>query len=55
MLVERGIGVIAMKTSADGALPRAGLATIDECQRYVWSLPVSLAVVGNLQGTFTTT
>ena len=46
MLVERGIGVIAMKTSADGALPREGLATIDECQRYVWSLPVSLAVVG---------
>jgi len=46
MLVERGIGVIAMKTSADGALPREGLATIDECQRYVWSLPVSVAVVG---------
>jgi aryl-alcohol dehydrogenase-like predicted oxidoreductase len=45
-LVERGIGVIAMKTSADGALPREGLATIDECQRYVWSLPISLAVVG---------
>jgi aryl-alcohol dehydrogenase-like predicted oxidoreductase len=46
MLVDRGIGVIAMKTSADGALLREGLASIDECQRYVWSLPVSLAVVG---------
>jgi aryl-alcohol dehydrogenase-like predicted oxidoreductase len=46
LVVERGIGVIAMKTSADGALLREGLATIDECQRYVWSLPVSLAVVG---------
>ncbi|MDH4348717.1 MAG: aldo/keto reductase [Gemmatimonadota bacterium] len=46
LLVDRGIGVIAMKTSADGALPREGLATIDECQRYVWSLPVSVAVVG---------
>jgi aryl-alcohol dehydrogenase-like predicted oxidoreductase len=46
MLVDRGIGVIAMKTSADGAMLREGLATIDECQRYVWSLPVSLAVVG---------
>jgi aryl-alcohol dehydrogenase-like predicted oxidoreductase len=46
LLVDRGIGVIAMKTSADGALLREGLATIDECQRYVWSLPVSLAVVG---------
>jgi aryl-alcohol dehydrogenase-like predicted oxidoreductase len=46
LLMERGIGVIAMKTSADGALPRERLATIDECQRYVWSQPVSLAVVG---------
>jgi len=46
LVVERGIGLIAMKTSADGALPREGLATIDECQRYVWSLPISLAVVG---------
>jgi aryl-alcohol dehydrogenase-like predicted oxidoreductase len=46
MLVERGIGVIAMKTSADGALLRQQLASIDECQRYAWSLPVSLAVVG---------
>ena len=46
LVVERGIGLIAMKTSADGALPREGLSTIDECQRYVWSLPVSLAVVG---------
>ncbi len=45
-VVGRGIGVIAMKTSADGALLREGLATIDECQRYVWSLPVSVAVVG---------
>lgn len=46
LVVERGIGLIAMKTSADGALMRESLATIDECQRYVWSLPISLAVVG---------
>jgi aryl-alcohol dehydrogenase-like predicted oxidoreductase len=46
LILERGIGLIAMKTSADGALLREGLATIEECQRYVWSLPVSLAVVG---------
>ena len=45
-LVERGIGVIAMKTSADGALLQRRVCTIDECQRYVWSLPVSTAVVG---------
>lgn len=45
-VVRRGIGVIAMKTSADGALLREGLCSIAECLRYVWSLPVSVAVVG---------
>lgn len=45
-LVKRGIGVIAMKTSAHGRLHADGICTVDECQRYVWSLPVSLAVVG---------
>jgi predicted aldo/keto reductase-like oxidoreductase len=45
-LVERGIGVIAMKTSADGALMREKICSIEECLRYVWSLPVSVAVVG---------
>ena len=45
-LVKRNIGVIAMKTSADGRLLREGLLTIRECLHYVWSLPVSVAVVG---------
>ena len=45
-LVRRDIGVIAMKTSADGRLLREGVCTAAECHRYVWSLPVSLAVVG---------
>lgn len=45
-LVKRDIGVIAMKTSGDGRLLRAGVCTAAECHRYVWSLPVSLAVVG---------
>jgi aryl-alcohol dehydrogenase-like predicted oxidoreductase len=45
-LVKRGIGVLAMKTSAYGRLPADGLCTVDECQRFVWSLPVSAAVVG---------
>jgi uncharacterized protein len=45
-VVERGIGVIAMKTSADGALLREKICSIEECLRYVWSLPVSVAVVG---------
>ncbi|MEJ2482720.1 MAG: aldo/keto reductase [Gemmatimonadota bacterium] len=43
---ERDIGVIAMKTSADGALVREGVCSHEECLRYVWSLPVSIAVVG---------
>lgn len=45
-LVKRDIGVIAMKTSADGRLLRSGVCTAAECHAYVWSLPVSLAVVG---------
>jgi len=45
-LVKRGIGVIAMKTSAHGRLHNDGICTVDECQRFVWSLPVSTAVVG---------
>ena len=45
-LVKRDLAVIAMKTSADGRLLREGVCTAAECHRYVWSLPVSLAVVG---------
>ncbi len=45
-LVKRDIGVIAMKTSADGALLRERVCTISECQRYAWSLPIAVAVVG---------
>lgn len=45
-LVTRDIGVIAMKTSADGRLLRAGVCTPEECHRYAWSLPVAVTVVG---------
>ena len=45
-LVKRDIGVIAMKTSADGRLLRSRVCTKAECLRFAWSLPVSLAVVG---------
>lgn len=45
-VVSRDIGLIVMKTSADGRLLREGVCTIDECLRYVWSLPVNVAVVG---------
>lgn len=45
-IVARDIGVIAMKTSADGRLLREGICTIEETLRYAWSLPVDVAVVG---------
>jgi len=45
-IVARDIGVIAMKTSADGRLLRDGICTIEETLRYAWSLPVNVAVVG---------
>lgn len=45
-IVARDIGMIAMKTSADGRLLQEGICTIEETLRYVWSLPVNVAVVG---------
>ena len=45
-LVKRDIGVIAMKTSADGRLFRNSVCTPAECFTYAWSLPIALAVVG---------
>lgn len=45
-IVARDIGMIAMKTSADGRLLKEGICTIEETLRYVWSLPVNVAVVG---------
>lgn len=45
-LERRGIGIIAMKTSADGRLLSEGICTVSECLRYAWTLPVNVAVVG---------
>ncbi|MHC5211195.1 MAG: aldo/keto reductase [Planctomycetota bacterium] len=45
-LVERDIGVLAMKTSASGALLRENICTVEECLAYVLGLPVSVAIVG---------
>ena len=45
-LAARGIGVVAMKTSADGALLREGLCSIDGCLQWAWLLPVSVAWSG---------
>ena len=44
--VKKGLGVIAMKTTGVGALPGEGVSPLDECLRYVWSLPVSTAILG---------
>lgn len=45
-LKRRGIGIIAMKTTAAGALVQRGVSTIAENLDYVWSLPVSVIVSG---------
>lgn len=46
ILVERNIGIIAMKTMAAGNLLKTGAVTVEEELRYVWSLPVSTIVSG---------
>jgi len=45
-LVERDIGVIAMKTVAWGALPERGVCTVEECLRFAYGLPIGVAVSG---------
>jgi aryl-alcohol dehydrogenase-like predicted oxidoreductase len=44
--VEHGLGVIAMKTMANGAVAEDRIATPAECHAYVWTLPVSTVVAG---------
>ncbi len=43
---EKNIGVIAMKTQAAGAIPRAGAATPEECLRFAMTMPVSTVCSG---------
>lgn len=45
-LVERGIGVLAMKTLAGGHLLETGTVGAREALSYVWSLPVSTIISG---------
>lgn len=45
-LAERGIAVLAMKTTASGNLLAEGLATPSECLRFALGLPISVAIVG---------
>lgn len=46
VLVKRGIAPLAMKTRASGDILAAGIATVDECWRYVSGLPVATIVSG---------
>lgn len=45
-LVKRGIAPLAMKTRASGDILEHGIATPEECWRYVAALPVSTIVSG---------
>ena len=45
-LVERDLGILAMKTNAGGALGKNAVCSVEECLRYVLALPVSLIISG---------
>lgn len=45
-LVEAGIGVLAMKSMADGVLLKSGVVTPRECLRYALSLRTSAVITG---------
>lgn len=45
-VVQRGIAVLAMKTAAAGSLVSRHICDIDECLRFVLSLPVSIIISG---------
>lgn len=46
ILVQRNIGVIAMKTMASGHVLRANVTTPEQALDYIWSQPVSTIVSG---------
>jgi predicted aldo/keto reductase-like oxidoreductase len=43
---QRGLGIIAMKVMGAGKLLTENAGTASECANYVWSLPVSTAIIG---------
>lgn len=45
-LVERGIGVLGMKSMGDGNVLKSGQVTPQECLRYALSLPTSVVITG---------
>ncbi|MBL8232603.1 MAG: aldo/keto reductase [Bryobacterales bacterium] len=46
LALKRGLGVIAMKTLGAGQILQKNAASVEECLRYTWSLPVATAIVG---------
>jgi predicted aldo/keto reductase-like oxidoreductase len=44
--LEKKMGVIAMKTTGVGGIIAEHGGSIEECLRYVWSLPISTAILG---------
>jgi predicted aldo/keto reductase-like oxidoreductase len=43
---KKGMGVIAMKVLGAGAILKNKAASVDECLRYTWTLPISTAIMG---------
>jgi len=43
---QKNLGIIAMKTLGAGVMLKAKATTVEESLRYVWSLPVSTAILG---------
>ena len=44
--VEKGVGIMAMKTTGVGVLHEQGISTLEENLAYVWSLPIAMAILG---------
>jgi predicted aldo/keto reductase-like oxidoreductase len=45
-LVKKGIGVLGMKSMANGIILKSGTVTAGECLRYAMSLPTSVVITG---------
>lgn len=46
LAVEKGLGIMAMKTTGIGVLHDQGISSLEENLDYVWSLPISTAILG---------
>ena len=46
ILVSRGIGVLGMKSMANGIILKSGVVTAEECLRYALTLPTSVVITG---------